>query len=516
MSKNPPFVLVILDGFGLADPKNVGNAITPTTAPNIFSYQKKYPHAELIAHGTHVGLFPGQEGNSEAGHLNIGAGRIVKQDLRYISDAIADKSFYKNHAFLHAAHYANVHKSAVHVMGLLTDGQSAHAHPEHLYALLDVLHKQKCKQVYVHLFTDGRDSSPHAAMSFLHLLRKQMKPGQKIATIMGRYYGMDRNKSWERTEVAYDALVRAKGHMVISAEEAIAQAYNRGESDEYVEPSIICEKNKPIATVKDHDVIIFFNARSDRARQITKAFVQKEFTKKNPDSFRRKKVLKHIGFVAMTDFGPDLPHMLTAFRSPAIKNCLAKAIGEARTQLYISETEKYAHVTFFINGGYPEPINGEVRELVKSTGNKSYADHPQMSSEKVTKKILGYLNKDTYDFITVNFPNADMVGHTGNFEAAKIAVHTIDAQVKQIVDAVLAKKGAVLITADHGNAEQMINRKTEEMRTEHTMNPVPCILVSDQIKGKKLHAGILGDIAPTVLKYLEIPQPHNMTGKALY
>ncbi len=515
--KIPPTLLIILDGFGLADPKKPGNAITPETVPHIFAYMKKYPSTTLKAHGKDVGLFVGQEGNSEAGHFNIGAGRIVEQDLVRISEAIKNKTFFNNPSFEQAVRHAKKHRGAVHVMGLLTDGDSAHAHPEHLYALLRYCELRRVKHVYVHLFTDGRDSSPHSAIKYLKQLQKQLTPRVRIASIMGRFYAMDRNKLWHRTEMAYDAIVRGKAeHKAVSAEEAIEQGYNRNETDEYLHPTVIQKNGKPLAMVDEGDAVIFFNARSDRARQLTKAFVQPAFNKLNPGSFKRKKVLRNICFVAMSDFGPDLSRVLTAFPSPDIQMCLAKAIGETRKQLYISETEKYAHVTYFINGGFADPINGEDRELIRSSGHYTYADLPQMMTKEVTRKIIGYFSKGTYDFIVVNLPNADMVGHTGNFQAAKKAVHILDKEVDRLVQAVLKQNGQVCITADHGNAEQMIDEKTGEMMTEHTTNPVPFILISNNLPKKLLRKnGRLADVAPTILKLLHIPKPKEMTGTSL-
>ena len=514
IGNDKPVVFMILDGFGLADPKNTGNDITPDTAPNIFSYIKKYSSTEIKACGKDVGLFPNQEGNSEAGHLNIGAGRVVEQDLVRISTAIKDGTFFKNDSFRHALFHAKKYKSAVHLMGLLTDGQSAHSNPAHIYALLEYLRKQGQKKVFLHLFTDGRDSSTHGAVNFLRLLRKNMKNGEEIATIMGRFYGMDRNKMWSRTEQAYNAMVLGVGLSAESAEEAISQAYNRDETDEYILPTVIKKGGKPIATIEDNDVVFFFNARSDRSRQITKSFVQKDFQKMNPGAFKRKKIPKDIRFVAMTDFGPDLPGIFTAFPSPDFKNCLAKAIGENYDQLYISETEKYAHVTYFINGGFSEPINGEKRQMVKSGAHYSYADKPEMHAQEITDIVLDYLKKDTYNFVTINFPNADMVGHTGNFEAAKVAVSILDGQVKKLVDYVLFRNGKLFITADHGNAEKMFDEKTGEIMTSHTTNPVPFILISND-KKQKLKIGRLADVAPTILKVLNIDKPEEMTGKAL-
>jgi len=512
-----PTLLIILDGFGIADAKNPGNAITEETAPNIFRYIQEYPSAALTAHGEKVGLFPGQEGNSEAGHFNIGAGRVVEQDLVRVQRAIDDGTFFKNEAFHQALYHVKKYDTAVHIMGLLTDGQSAHAHPEHLYALLEYFRKQGQKKVYLHLFTDGRDSSPHASIGFLKELKGFMKNGERIASITGRFYAMDRNKMWERTEAAYNAAVLGEGRTAASAEEAITQAYNRGETDEYIQPTVIVQDDGSVATVQDNDAVYFFNCRSDRARQITKALVQhSEFRGHNPNAFKRKKHPKNIRFVAMTDFGPDLEGIFTAFPSPDVANGLILAVGENKRQLYISETEKYAHITYFINGGYADVVNGEKRELVKSTGEYSYADKPEMKTKQVVTKILAYLGKKAYDMVVVNLPNADMVGHTGDLEAAKRGVAAMDKQIGRLVDGVLALGGQLLITADHGNAEEMIDPHTEEVMTEHTINPVPCIVIGAQWKGKKMKkSGTLTNVAPTMLVMMGIEKPEEMTGVSL-
>jgi len=515
-TNSTPTVLVVLDGFGLADKHAPGNAITPETAPNIFRYMKDYAHSTLRASGESVGLFPGQQGNSEAGHLNIGAGRIVKQDLLMISDAIHDGTFFKNHAFREALYHAKKYKTAVHIMSLLTDGNSAHAYPEHLYAMLEFFRRENYPKVFLHLFTDGRDSPPHYAPKFLHELRTHMLGEEKIATITGRYYAMDRNKVWARTEAAYNAMVLGKGCRAADVEEALEQAYNRNETDEFVCPTVIMEKGKPVATIKNNDVIFFANARSDRARQLTKSLAQRNFEKENPGSFKRKVVPKNTRFVAMTDFGPDLPGVFTAFPSPDIVNCLPKVIGDDYRQLYISETEKYAHVTYFISGGFADPLNGEKREVVKSPAEYSYANRPEMNSKVLTDKIINYLDKGTYNFVCVNYPNVDMVGHTGNLLAARTAVNIVDESVKKIVDVVLKMKGQVLIVADHGNADVMVNTQTNEMMTEHTTNPVPCIMIKYGSKKIKLKNGILADVAPTLLKMMGVDQPKEMTGKPLF
>ena len=508
-------MLVILDGFGLTDFKNPGNAISPETAPHIFGYMKKYPNSKLNASGEAVGLFPDQQGNSEAGHINIGAGRIVKQDIVQISDAIHNGTFFRNDAFKQALFHAKKYNTAVHVFGLLTDGNSAHAYPEHFYAMLEYFRRHDQKKVFLHLITDGRDSSPHGATNYLHELRTHMLAHEKIASVSGRYYAMDRNKIWERTQAAYEAIVCGRGCTATSAEEALAQSYNRDDTDEYICPTVIMEDGEPVATVKDNDVIYFINSRSDRARQITKAFVQPDFEKINPGAFKRRRVPKNTRFVAMTDFGPDLPGIFTAFVSPDIKNCLPAVIDGNYKQLYISETEKYAHVTYFINGGFADALNGEKRELIKSPPIRSYANQPEMNTKKMVSKVIDYLQKDVYNFVCVNFPNADMVGHTGDLEAAKKAIKVVDEGVKVLVDEMLKKNGQILIIADHGNAEEMLNLKTGETLTEHTTNFVPCILVAKNLKKKKISDGILADVAPTLLKLMGIKQPAEMTGKSL-
>ncbi|MBU2542461.1 2,3-bisphosphoglycerate-independent phosphoglycerate mutase [Patescibacteria group bacterium] len=517
---NQPTLLVILDGFGLADPKNKGNAITPETAPNIFGYIKKYPNSKIITYGEKVGLFKGQQGNSEAGHINIGAGRIVKQDLVQISDAIHDGTFFKNEAFKQAIYHVKKYNTAVHIMGLLTDGNSAHAYPEHFHALLEYFRREEVGKVYLHLFTDGRDSSPHGAADFLREMRGHMLAHEKIATIMGRFYAMDRNKIWSRTQQAYEAMVLGRGGCKAdSAEDALSQSYNRDETDEFLCPTIIMEKSdgsrskkKAVATIKDNDAVFFINSRSDRARQITKCFVQKDFNKKNRGSFHRTKVLKNIRFVAMTDFGPDLDHLMTAFPSPDLTATLPMVLKNKK-QLYIAESEKYAHVTYFINGGYADPINGEIRMKIESPLVRSYEEKPEMAANGITAEVIRYM--DRLDFICVNFANADMVGHTGNFEAGKKAVSTLDNCIFEIVQECLKRDGQILITADHGNADEMINLETNEMMTEHTLNPVPCILISNKTRGVKMKDGILADIAPTILQMMNVDKPREMTGRSL-
>lgn len=512
-----PTLLMILDGFGLADAGIPGNAITPETAPKIFSFMKRYPWAPLAASGEAVGLFRGQNGNSEAGHMNIGAGRVVKQDLVRISDAIHDGTFFKNPAFTQALYHAKKYRTAVHILSLLTDGHSAHAYPEHLFAMLEFFRREKQEDVYLHLFTDGRDSPPHAALTFLHELRGHLLSHEKIATVMGRFYAMDRTKTWDRTRQAYDAIVGGRGACTApSAEDAIAQAYNRGETDEFVCPTVITNHGRPIARVGDNDVVYFANARSDRARQLTKAFVQTDFEAENPGAFRRKTVPKNIRFVTMTDFGPDLPGILAAFPGPDIRETIAAVIGNRYRQLYISETEKYAHITYFVNGGFAAPVNGEDRDVVKSPLARSYAECAEMSIAVLEKKVADAFKKDRYDFVCVNFPNADMVGHTGDLAAAKKAVRAVDDAVGALTELVLSRGGMAMIVGDHGNAERMLNPDTHEVDTGHTANQVPCLLIARDIVGKTLKSGgKLADVAPTLIKCMGVPKPKIMTGRSL-
>ncbi len=521
MTKVKTTVLIILDGWGMANPKNKGNAITPQTAPNYFSWLKKFPNSELEAGGEAVGLIKGQEGNSEAGHLNIGAGRVVKQDDLYVSDAVKDGTFFKNSAFLQALHHVKKYDTAAHVMGLLSNHNSAHSCPDHLRGLLDLFFTQGIHKVYLHLFTDGRDSGQHDALKFLKKLQGTFHGYEQVATIMGRLYGMDRNKNWDRTEKAYEAIVLGEGRKAESADEALTQAYNSGESDEFIQPTIITKEGKPLATVKDNDILFFFNLRSDRTRQITKAFVQNDFEKINKGAFKRKSIPKNTRFVALTDFGPDLPGVLTAFPSRDVANSLVQVLCP-RKQLYLAESEKFAHVTYFLNGGYAQHFCDEEWVKIESGKTEDFVKEPQMKAEEVADYAVKSIESGKFEFMAVNFANADMVGHTGNFEVAKKAINVLDGVLNKIVEAVLKTNNQCIITADHGNAEEMINLQTGEVDSEHSVNPVPFILVADAetIKKwkapKKLKNGKLADVAPTILKIMGIEQPTEMTGKALF
>ncbi len=515
MYKKKTTVLVIVDGWGVGDPKDPGNPVTPKTAPNYFSYLKKYPNCQLEASGASVGLFKGQEGNSEAGHLNLGAGRVVKQDALYISESITDGSFFKNNAFHQAVHHVKKYKTAIHLMGLLSNHNSAHALPEHLYALLELLRREKISQVYLHLFTDGRDSGEYEANKHLRLLQKHLQGKEKIATVMGRFYAMDRNKNWERTKAAYEALVLGKGRKATSAEEALREAYNKKESDEFIAPTVITEKNKPVAAIKDNDAVFFFNLRSDRSRQLTKAFVQKNFKEMNPGAFSRSKHPKNIRFVALTDFGPDLPDVLTAFPSRDVQYGLVQSLCP-RKQLYIAESEKFAHITYFLNGGYAQHFCDENWVKISSLDVQNYATKPEMSAHKLADYVVNALEAGTYDFIAMNFANMDMVGHTGDFAAGQKAVAVVDEAIGKIIQSVVRNHGQAMITADHGNIEMMINPETGEPDTEHSTNPVPCIIVNSFVKIKrKLPNGKLANVAPTILTMMGITPPAEMTAKSL-
>ncbi|PIP17446.1 MAG: phosphoglycerate mutase (2,3-diphosphoglycerate-independent) [Parcubacteria group bacterium CG23_combo_of_CG06-09_8_20_14_all_35_9] len=512
---NIPFVLIILDGWGLAPP-NRGNAVTLAKTPGMNSLWEKYPHSTLVAYGEKVGLPDGQDGNSEAGHMNLGAGRIVKQDSVYIAEDIKDRTFFKNTAFREAIKHLRKYKTKLHLMGLLSGNQSAHMSPEHLYALLELAKREGLDPVILHLFTDGRDSSQHAAINLLKKLEASFKNKEKIATISGRFYAMDRKKVWRRIEKVYNAMVLGEGERAKSAEGAIVRAYNRGQTDEFIPPTVIERNGKLNGLIQDNDIIFFFNLRSDRARELTKTFVQEHFSELNPGAFERKKMPKNIRFVAMTDFGPDLPHVLTAFPGRDVEKSLPMVLKGFR-QLYIAESEKYAHITYFFNGGYADPVAGEKRIRIVSPNVDHYDDTPEMSAYEITETVLKKIKQKAFDFIAVNFANPDMIGHTGNLKAGIKAVEVVDECIGKIVKEVLRKKGTAIVTADHGNAEEMINLETGEVDTKHSTNPVPFIVINQKLKIKKqkLKKGILSDVAPTILKIMNLPQPPEMTGKSL-
>ena len=519
--KRTPLLLLILDGWGIDKP-NKGNAVYLAKTPTMDGLVKKYPNTKLHAHGKYAGLPRQQVGNSEAGHLNIGAGRLVKQDVMVIYESIKDGTFFKNAAFLGALRHIRQLDSRIHLIGMLSNGQSPHSDPAHLFALLDFFRKNKVSRAFLHLFTDGRDSPPYASLKLVDDLEKRLTASETIATVIGRFYAMDRKKIWERTERSYNALVMGEGRRAGSAKEAITEAYNRGLSDEFIEPCVIGGAQSAQSRIREGDSVIFFNLRSDRSRELTKAFVQKDFTKMNPGSFKRKKILGHLYFTAMTDFGPDLDNIITAYPSIDLKNTLPMQLAEFR-QLYIAETEKYAHVTYFFNGGYSGKVAGEDHFMIPSPNVKSYDEVPAMSSEKLAEVVIGNLKKGKnnapkYDFTVLNFAAPDMVGHTGNLTAAIECCRQVDRLVGKLVKSYLAAGGTVLITSDHGNIEKMINLETGEIFTQHTTNPVPFIMAARSLrKNLKLRGGgVLGDIAPTVLKLLNRKKPKEIKGRPLF
>ena len=513
-----PVVLLVLDGWGLGSQK-VGNAIRDAKPKNFNRLWRSCPHAKLKADGKYVGLPEERVGNSEAGHITIGAGRIVDQDAVSISKDINTGRFFKNAALEATADHVKKYKSNLHIMGLLSNGQSGHSDPDHLLALLSWSRQKGFKNVYLHMFTDGRDAPPRSSLkmveAFMRGLRnsengKQLR-GEWIATIMGRFYAMDRKKQWDRTAAAYHAMVAAEGRKAKSPQAAITQSYNRDQTDEFIEPHVIHRHGKPIATIKSGDGVIFYNLRSDRARQLTKVFVQKDFNSLNQGAFKRKKVLRNLAYVAMTDFGPDLQGILTAYPSADLADTLPMVFRKKR-QLYIAEQEKYAHITFFFNGGYADPVAGEDRIVVASPDVPSYDAQPAMATNVMTANILEAIG--THDFVAANFAAVDMVAHTGNLEATVKAVESVDEALGKIAKAVLARKGILVITADHGNAEQMINPETEEIDTEHNPSPVPLILVGAP-PSKRLRNGSLADVAPTILKLMKMKKPKVMSGRSL-
>lgn len=510
-----PLILIILDGWGLDKP-NRGNAVALASTPTIDGLSRKYPYTEICAHGACVGLPDDQSGNSEAGHMNIGAGRIIDQDVVGITKAIKEGTFFKNPAFIDAMRHVKEKKSNLHLMGLLSNGMSAHSDPGHILALIEMAKQNGINNICLHLFTDGRDSPQYAASKLISELKAVLNNGEYMATIMGRFYAMDRKKKWERTEQAYNALVLGEGSYTKDFQSAISESYNKGNSDEYIQPYVIKNGQDMAPRISDNDSIIFFNLRSDRARQLAKAFTQVNFNKDNPGSFKRKKVLKNIRFVAMTDFGPDLDSIITAFPSSDLKKTLPMVLGKGVSQLYVAESEKFAHVTYFFNGGYSGKVNGEDHFMVPSPDVKSYEETPSMKSKELTAHVLKNLEKNKYDFTILNYAAPDMIGHTGNLEAGIKCCAAIDGEVEKIVRKYLEKNGTIIITADHGNIEGMINLKTGEIDTEHSMNPVPFILVNKKLRNIKLRKrGILSDIAPTILDIFGIQKPDVMTAKSL-
>lgn len=522
--KYRPVVLLILDGWGIA-PKWRGNAIELAKKPNFDKLWKKYPHTKLLASGKWVGLPNHDAGNSEAGHMNIGAGRTVLQDSMIINRAIEDGTFFDNVSLHAVVDHVKANKSRLHIMGLISADGSPHSNLDHLIALTDLCRREKLSKVFLHLFTDGRDSPQRVATRVIkEVLNKIHKSKSsydefELVSIMGRFYAMDRGRNWNRTAKAYDCLVLGKAKIFHDYKDAIEHSYNLGLTDEYIEPAIIDRGRKGFenSRISDNDAVIFFNLRSDRARQLTKCFVQKDFHQANPNSFKRSVILKNLLFCTLTDFGPDLSkNIIAAFPSAKMIGTLPFLMNGFK-QLYIAETEKYAHVTYFINGGYPDPVNRETRIRVPSPRVENYADKPEMAVYEITKKVISLMKKKSFDFFVINFANPDMVGHTGDLKATIKAIEHVDICLGKIYEEVKKYHGVLVVTADHGNAEKMIDQTTGEIFVEHTENPVPMIFICDDYKkiSLKNSNACLADVAPTIYDYLGILPNDDVTGVSL-
>ena len=502
-------MLMILDGFG-ENPNNEGNAVNLAKKPNIDKLRKICPVSHIDASGAAVGLPDGQMGNSEVGHTNIGAGRIVYQKLTKITKTIEDGDFFSIPEFTEAIENVKKNNSKLHIMGLLSDG-GVHSHQRHLYGLLELAKRKGLdNNVFIHAFMDGRDTLPASGEGYIQELQEKMKEKGvgKIASISGRYYAMDRDKRWDRVEKAYNALVKGEGVLAKDPIQAIEESYQQEIFDEFVVPTVITDANdQPLAKIENGDSVIFFNFRPDRARQLTRAIVDNQF-----DGFKTDKL--DIDFVCMTEYDDTMPNVKIAFKPEQLTNTFGEVVSNlGKKQLRIAETEKYAHVTFFFNGGREEPYPGEDRILVNSPKVATYDLQPEMSAYEVTEKVVEAINSEKYDTIVLNFANTDMVGHTGNIDAAIKAVEAVDKCVGEIVEAVQKQNGVLLITADHGNAEQMIDYQTGEPLTSHTTNLVPLILVG--MENAELKDGRLCDLTPTMLDIMEEQKPKEMTGESL-
>ena len=509
MSKKPT-VLMILDGYGLND-KHEGNAIYEAKTPVMDKLMAEYPFVKGNASGLAVGLPDGQMGNSEVGHMNMGAGRIVYQELTRITKEINDGDFFKNEALLAAMKNAKENDSSIHFMGLLSDG-GVHSHNTHLYALLEMAKREGLKKVYVHCFLDGRDTPPASGKEFVEALEAEMKKigVGEIATVSGRYYAMDRDNNWDRVQKAYDSLTKGEGVLAEDAVQAMADSYAQDVTDEFVLPTVIVKDGKPVSVVKENDSVIFFNFRPDRAREITRAFCDDKFT-----GFDRPFI--KTTYVCFKDYDETIPNKTIAFEKEHITNTFGEYLAKCgKKQLRLAETEKYAHVTFFFNGGVEEPNVDEARLLVNSPKDVATYDlKPEMSAPEVGMDLVEAIKSDKYDVIVINFANPDMVGHTGVIPAAVKAVERVDSLVGDAVQAVKDVDGVLFICADHGNAEKMIDYETGKPHTAHTTNPVPFILVNADPKYKLREGGCLADIAPTLLEIMGLEQPAEMTGKSL-
>jgi len=499
-------ILVIMDGWGLGLVPSA-DAIQQAKTPFVSSLRQSYPHSTLVTCGEAVGLPDGQMGNSEVGHLNLGAGRIVYQELQRINVAIREGAFAKNETLLASIKYALQNNKPLHLLGLVSDG-GVHAHTSHLKAICDICKKEGLKEVYIHAFTDGRDTDPKSGLGFVQSMESHLLNSVgKIASVSGRYYAMDRDKRWERVKFAYDALVNAQGPTANSALEAIQENYNNNITDEFIKPTIITENGQPIAPIKEGDAVLCFNFRTDRCREITEVLSQKDFAE-----FGMKKIALH--YTTLTKYDETFKNVQVIFENDNLVNTLGDILAQNnKKQIRIAETEKYPHVTFFFNGGREVPFEGETRIMASSPKVATYDLQPEMSANELTEKLLPEIYKGEADFICLNFANADMVGHTGIFSAVVKAVETVDSCVEKIVTAGLQNGYTLLVTADHGNADYMINEDGSP-NTAHTLNLVPLFLVDQNWQGQ-LKSGKLGDIAPTILDLMGISIPSEMTGNVL-
>ena len=501
-----PLLLCILDGFGWVPNETYGNAIVAAKTPNLDKLFAECPYTTIGASGMDVGLPEGQMGNSEVGHTNIGAGRIVYQELTRITKSIQDGDFFKNEALTAAMESAKTNGKALHLIGLLSNG-GVHSHNTHLYGLLEMAKRMGLENVYVHAIMDGRDVPPDSGKGFIEELEAKMAEigVGKIASVTGRYYAMDRDNRWDRVEKAYAAFVYGEG-VHGAPVEVMEKSYADGVTDEFVVPAVTCEGGR----VSEGDSVVFFNFRPDRAREITRTFVDDAFT-----GFERRNGRFPVHYVCFTQYDATMPNVDVAFKPEALTNVLGEYLAKnGKTQLRIAETEKYAHVTFFFNGGVEAPFEGEDRALINSPKVATYDLQPEMSAYLVADECVKRIESDKYDVIILNFANCDMVGHTGVFDAAVKAVEAVGACAGKVIDAVLAKGGAVLLTADHGNADKMYDEDPEHPFTAHTTNPVPFLVAGlGDVTLRK--GGVLADIAPTMLKILELPQPAEMTGKSI-
>ena len=500
-------MLMILDGFGINENEK-SNAVKMANTPNIDKLMKTCPTTKMYTSGLNVGLPDGQMGNSEVGHTNIGAGRIVYQELTRITKSIEEGDFFSNPELVEAIENCKKNNSNLHVLGLLSDG-GVHSHIRHLFAVLELAKRKDFENVYVHCFMDGRDTPPTSGESYIMSLEEKMKEKGvgKIASISGRFYAMDRDKRWNRVQKAYDAIVNGEGIKATSAISAIEGSYQKEVFDEFVEPTVICNGEEPVAKIEENDSVIFFNFRPDRAREITRTLVDKDF-----NEFETKKM--DLYFVCFTNYDETMPNVHIAFKKEVLHNTFGEVVSKAElTQLRIAETEKYAHVTFFFNGGEEKQYPGEDRILVPSPKVETYDLKPEMSAYEVTDKVVDAINSRKYDCIILNYANPDMVGHTGSLEAAIKAIEAVDECVGRVAEAIKNNEGTMLITADHGNAEQMLDYKTGEPHTAHTTNPVPLILVGRE--NAKLKEGKLADLAPTMLELMGLDKPEEMTGESI-